>query len=310
MSARSGLVALAMVSIACSGVRPAQAASIDETIVYIECTSPGKPPRKGSGVVVSADGVVLTAKHVVFGAEPQMPSGTTCSGAIGNANRAKSGLFLQATSAQYDAVLLKLPVNGVPFQRFCRLEPRLQRSQIIATGFPLLTGTGVPSSRVGVLSTVQPDGAGYIETDSTTTSGMSGGMVTLAANGHLIGIVSGAKTDPGNGLLNYSAVLAVQVLANEFVSWGLSEDPEGCADKARTSGPQGTVHGRPWEATDPPLHLGMKVSEGVCFLVRVWGYFDDPDDLVAVTETDGEYVLMGVNDGSGPHGAYADCLRF
>ncbi len=260
-------------------------------------------------MLVTSDGLVLTAKHVVYGDADAMPSGTECTGAIGNANRARNRMFPQDSSLRYDAILMKYPDTGLPFQRYCRLEPRSQRAWITATGFPLSSRTGVPSSRVGVLSTVQPDSDGVVETDSATTVGMSGGMVTLAENGNLIGIVSGQDPD-FNGLPANYRVLSAQVLASEFEDWGFSEDEEGCAARARVTPMLGSVGARPWEATDDALPLEFSSDEGVCYIVSVWGYFDDPKDRVEVTVEDGEYFLRGDNGGSGPHGAFAQCMRF
>ena len=287
----------------------ARAATIDETIVFIECTTPGKAPRLGSGVIISAAGQVLTAKHVVFGAAADLPDGTVCMGAMGNAKRAKVELIPQAISAKYDAVLLKLPEDNLPFKKFCKLEPRLLRTQIIATGFPLGSKTGVPSSRVGVLSTVLPDLAGMVETDSATTTGMSGGMVTLAGNENLIGLVSGVDADPSNGLPATFKVLAVQALVGDFAGFGLQEDAEGCAAQARSTGPLGLVDGRKWQATDPPLALNFSADDGFCYIVAVWGDFDDPRDIVEIALVDGAYFLRGEDGGSGPHGAFAECRR-
>jgi hypothetical protein len=295
--------------LAALGPADARAPSIDETIVHISCTSPGRSPLIGSGVLISADGMVLTVRHVVMGDAATLPPGTVCTGAIGNANRPRSTLIAQAVSLRYDAMVLKFPQDNLPFQRFCRLEPRLQRSQIVATGFPLDSTTGVPSSRVGVLSTAQPDLEGVIDTDSTTTVGMSGGMVTLAGNGNLIGIVSGGQTD-ALGMPSAYRVIAAQMLEPEFRSFGLTEDAEGCKPHDRLTPVMGRTASGSWRASDPPLPLGLREGEGFCFLVSVWGSMDHQSDMVQIEVQDGEFVLSGRNAGSGSHGALARCARF
>jgi hypothetical protein len=148
-----------------------------------------------------------------------------------------------------------------------------------------------------------------VETDSATTTGMSGGMVMLSGNENLIGLVSGVDPDPSNGLPATFKVLAVQVLAAEFSAFGLAEDPKGCAAQARTTGHLGIVNNRKWEATDPPLALNFSEGEGVCYIVGVWGDFDDPRDSVEITLQGGMYFLMGNNGGGGAHGAIAECRR-
>lgn len=287
----------------------AWADAIDDTIVHISCSSPDGPAVPASGVLISDTGMVLTVRHALPGQGASLPAGTVCTGAIGNANRPRSTLIPQAVSLRYDAMLMKLPQEGTPFQRFCRLEPRMQRGQIIATGFPLDSTTGVPSSRVGVLSTVQPDFMGIIDTDSSTTMGMSGGMVTLAENGNLIGIVSGAGTDP-RGVPSIYRVLAAQVLEAEFSSFGLTVDAEGCQAPDRLTPVMGPFQGGNWRASDPPLPLGLRDGEGFCFLVSVWGAMDHPQDQLQIGLQEGEFVLSGRNAGGGSHGAQARCARF
>lgn len=285
---------------------PSAAQGIDETVVFIECTSPGQTPRRGSGVLVSPEGHVLTAKHVVFGAAERMPDGTVCEGVIGNAKRGKDEFFLQDFSRDFDAALLKLPGNDYPFLKYCRLNNRFQRQTVYATGFPLKSPTGVPSSRVGVLSTTQIPANGQIETDSTTTEGMSGGMVTLANSSHLIGIVSGVSIDPGTGIPSHWSVLAAQVLDDDFGNWGLKEDTEGCLKPRFTE-----VLGKDWHAGRTVETLGVKPEEGFCYITRVWGQFDNVKDSVAVRiDPDKGFQLEGVNAGAGDHGAEVQCVRF
>lgn len=287
----------------------ARADLIAETVVSITCTTPGVPPRKGSGVVVAENGTILTAKHVVFGSSAPGSVMPVCTGSTGKATFAQDSLILRRTSQDYDAVLLKSPHEGVPFQRYCKLAPWMLRAQVIATGFPLGSKTGVPSSRVGVLSTVEVDHEGIVETDAATTSGISGGMVTMAGNGNLVGIVSGYNPDQQDGLPANYRVLAAEALAGDFPE--LQEDQEGCAEKAAATGILGSRGtGNLWRSVDAPLKLGMRAEEGVCFLVTVWGAFDSSSDSVGIEVIDGEYLLSGKNGGGNYHGALARCMRF
>ena len=305
-------VKLLVILLAFIGLSTASTAqSLDETIVYVECNEEGsnKPPRRGSGVMVSADGKVLTAKHVVVGAVKQDESRTICKGVIGNAFLSKQRMFVVQESSKFDAALLQYPVQGnqqLKFLKYCRLTARFRRQTIFATGFPMQTNTGVPSSRVGVLSTALPGPTGVIETDSSATTGMSGGMVTLGNTSSLIGIVAGAITDPATGLADFLGVLPAEKIATEFE---LVEDTEGCLRKERVTGEFGQA--QQWRAGDPPLSLGVHKDQGFCFITSVWGVFNHADDSVSVTlDANGEFQLTGVNEGVGRHGAYARCFRF
>lgn len=289
----------------------AQADELDPTIVHIECSEPGGTPRRGTGVVVSANGMVLTARHVVLGTSPTRRDDTSCSGSLGHALTGKSGMSFQTVSTAYDAALLKYPgLVNAPHVRFCEVEPRHKRAEVIAAGFPLLSATGQPSERKGILATIEPDGKGLLESDAATTSGMSGGRVTFTENGSLVGIVSGVSPDPATGYPNAYAILAASRLAPEFGQFGLSSDPALCGPKERVL-PVVVDPAAPWVAGDEPLPLGMREGEGFCYLVRVWGAFGDIDDAVEITLQDGAYVLQGKNAATpGDHGAVAQCVRF
>lgn len=284
---------------------------LDPTIVHIECSEPGGTPRKGTGVVISQNGMVLTAKHVVLGTSPTRRDDTTCSGSLGHALAGKSGMSFQTVSTAYDAALLKYPgLVDAPHVQFCQVEPRHKRAEVIASGFPLLSATGQPSERKGILATIEPDGKGLLESDAATTSGMSGGRVTFTENGTLVGIVSGVSPDPATGYPNAYAVLAASRLAPEFGQFGLASDPALCGARQRIV-PTVVDSAAPWVAGDDPLPLGMKAGEGFCYLVRVWGEFDDIADAVEIALQDGEYVLQGKNASSpADHGAVAECVRF
>ncbi|WP_134724329.1 S1 family peptidase [Paracoccus luteus] len=309
--------ALAAAALALPGLLAApdaRAEELDPTIVHLICSSNGME-RRGTGVVVSPDGMVLTARHVVTGTAAGATADTVCTGSLGHANGVRVTMTIQKVSSEYDAAMLKYPgLSGAPHLGYCDVLPRHKRAQVIAAGFPLLSATGLPSERMGILATVEPGGAaapGLIESDAATTSGMSGGRVTLAENGQLIGIVAGVSPDPATGYPNAYAVLAASRLAPEFGQYGLKTDPASCEPVMRVTRPL-PASGGPWLAADPPLPLGMKAGEGFCYLVRVWGDFDDPRDSVEITVTaDQEYALTGTDSASpGNHGAVAQCVRF
>jgi|GEM_PF-1758836 len=303
-------VGIALVLTVAAGM--ATADEVDPTIVHIECAEPGGPPRPGTGVVISPNGMVLTAKHIVQGASPRRRNDTVCKGSLGHALFSHDTMTFQKASADYDAVILKYPgLINAPHVQYCPVEPRHKRAAVIAAGFPLISATGQPSERLGILATVEPDPNGLLESDAATTSGMSGGRVTLMENGGLVGIVSGASPDDANGFPAVYAILAASLLAPEFGGqFGLTTDPVLCAPRQRVTTPPAPPDG-PWVPADGDMKLGMKAGEGFCYLVRVWGDFDNPRASVEIRlDQDQEYVLTGTEAEARNHGAVAQCVRF
>lgn len=182
------------------------------SFVYIECyDSSNARVSRGSGVLVSSDGRVLTAKHVIKG-------DSTCRASLGTGATTPSRLLTPGrASSAYDAMIVKLVPNpGEVFQavRYARIAT-LQRKSITAYGVPI-DDTGQVSVRTGIISTTVTDGSGHIQTDALTARGMSGGPVVLEETGALVGIVVGADLDVTNGLPTNYAVLAAQEVAVEL----------------------------------------------------------------------------------------------
>jgi hypothetical protein len=192
---------------------PVKAYSFEpDSVVYIQCAGPDGKLSRGSGVIVSDRGRVLTAKHVA-------PAGYECSGVLGTAAEVPTRRLLRRkASPDYDAILLEfIPKPNEEFRpvSFVQLEPNMQGEPIAAYGFPA-SGTGQVSIRSGTISTTIPNEQGTIETDALTTRGMSGGPVFLREGDGLVGIVAGANFDPGTGWPTDFAVLAAELVADDF----------------------------------------------------------------------------------------------
>lgn len=276
---------------------------LDKTVVYIECkvklANGGEKSSRGSGVLVSPNGKVLTSKHVI----PE-ENNAVCEGSIGNAFERGSKMIIRKKSSTYDAALLQFSSNGKTFDylKYCKLDDSFRKETIFATGFPGYTETGVPSSRIGVLSTVLAGPNGLIETDSATAKGMSGGMVTLGNSSHLVGIIAGAEFDPSTGAETFWGVLPVEMVANEFE---LSQAEQSCIRKSKLS------EEFEWNSNMSSLNLGMKTGEGYCFITKTWGVFNHEKDRVSIEDNDNkEFVLTGGSDGGGKHGGSARCIWF
>jgi len=134
----------------------------------------------GTGVIISREGFILTAHHVVQGAEEVWAE-------------MKSGLSLEATivrsDAEYDLTLLKLTGKGhacLPLRT--ALRPAIGE-EVFAVGTP--AGVYDFSVSKGVISAVREVGGGkrLLQTDASVNSGNSGGPL-LDKSGRVMGIVT------------------------------------------------------------------------------------------------------------------------
>lgn len=280
-----------------------RADEIDETIVFIECEFNGKVSR-GTGVVVSARGHVLTARHVA-------PAGADCRGSLGIADsNLAAKMVVQPTNVPVDAALLRFSSQkDYSFSRFCPLEDWMVRKRIFVAGFPGQTQTGAPSYREGILSTVIPNSNGILETDGQTVAGMSGGPVYSPNFAGIVGIVIGAEFD-SLGTVSYYGILPASVYAQAFE---LTPAETPCYQQLREVDffDQETRNWwATWKSGDGPLELGIYNQQGVCFITGVFGIFNDADDAVWVENVDGQYVLNGRNRAGGNHGGEASCFWY
>jgi len=134
----------------------------------------------GTGVIISREGFILTAHHVVQDAEEVWAE-------------MKSGLSLEATivrfDAEYDLALLKLTGKGhacLPLRTGSR--PAIGE-EVFAVGTP--AGVYDFSVSKGVISAVREMGGGktLLQTDASVNSGNSGGPL-LDKFGRVVGIVT------------------------------------------------------------------------------------------------------------------------
>jgi hypothetical protein len=274
-------------------------AALDQTLVYVICTTPEEKTSRGTGVVVSDKGHVLTAAHVA-------PQGAECRGSIGVADDgAARKMVFHPTTTNVDARLLRFSAAGdYAFVPYCPLEDWMVRRRIFVAGFPGRTETGAASYREGVLSTVLPDSRGLLETDGQTIAGMSGGPVFSKNLAGLIGIVIGAEFD-ASGAVSYYGVLSAEFFADTF---NLAESEVPCYRQSREVELPAAV--ATWRAGDDPMPLGIRSDEGVCYLAGVAGLFNDPADRIEVELRDGEYFLVGDNRSGGNLGGQVRCVWY
>jgi len=135
----------------------------------------------GSGVLVSADGYLLTNQHVVDGAddiEVTLSDGRSASARV------------VGTDADSDLALLKISLDNVPVIPFGNITQLSVGDSVLAIGNPFNVGETVTSGIVSALdrnqlglSTIE----NFIQTDAAINPGNSGGAL-VDGEGRLVGI--------------------------------------------------------------------------------------------------------------------------
>lgn len=161
--------------------------------------TPGSAIRIGdsggyfSGVIVSADGLILTAKHCLLSGEPVYP--------LINGKRVECRVLYEAPETE-GPVVLKVQANGLPASRISENTPRVG-DPAYCIGYPAnqpqavtISGRMQPaewSYRIGMgVSPSTPDTPGAWRAsvlNAPAQGGMSGGPL-FNANGEVIGLLS------------------------------------------------------------------------------------------------------------------------
>jgi serine protease Do len=161
----------------------------------------------GSGIIVDADGYIMTNNHVVAGAQhvrvilPVVP--TKSADATGERNRIYDAEIL-GTDPESDLALIKIDAHGLPVISLDSARRVRQGQLVFAIGSP----EGLPSTvTMGIVSAVarqvEPkDPMVYIQTDTSINPGNSGGPL-VDRDGYLVGIntfiISESKGSSGLG---------------------------------------------------------------------------------------------------------------
>lgn len=154
------------------------------------------PMSSGSGVIISADGFIVTNNHVVDGA-------TKIDISLDNNKRYEATVI--GTDPTTDLALLKIDAENLPFVRFGDSDNTKIGEWVLAVGNPFnLNSTvtaGIISAKarnIGILRGVENDLQieSFLQTDAVVNPGNSGGaLVNLA--GELIGINTAIATSTG-----------------------------------------------------------------------------------------------------------------
>ena len=145
---------------------------------------------KGSGVIISADGYIVTNEHVIDGAAGDDAVAVT----LYNGNE------YQATIVGYDTrtdlAVLKIDETDLPYSSFADSDQLKMGEDVIAIGNPL--GAGITCSN-GIISALGKEiyinnvYMEVIQTNAAVNAGNSGGGL-FDINGNIVGIVNAKKS--------------------------------------------------------------------------------------------------------------------
>ena len=258
----------------------------------------------GTGLVVSADGEILTNAHVIADATEIRVR------LAGDTEPTEAELI--ATDMGNDLALLRINGSNLPVAPFAPPGEVALGDQVVAIGFALDLD-GEPSVTLGIVSALdrtlitQNEGAldGLIQTDAAISSGNSGGPL-VDASGRVIGINTAvARSDVSTAATNVGFAIAIEEV--ETVLAALREQGEGdprlegflgVALGERSDGGQGAVITRISEdspASDAGLETGDVVisvdestTDGVAGVIAAVRDREPGDEVDVVVVRDGE----------------------
>ena len=207
----------------------------------------GNQPQAGlgSGVIVSADGYILTNNHVVEGADE-------IEVILNDARRTKAKVI--GTDPDTDLAILKISLDRLPLIVLGNSDALQVGDQVLAIGNPFGVGQTVTGGIVSALGRNQlgiNTFENFIQTDAAINPGNSGGAL-VDANGHLMGINTAIYSRSGGSM---GIGFAIPVSTARLVMEGIVKD--GVVTR-------GWIGVEPGELS-PELAetFGVKVKEGV-----------------------------------------------
>lgn len=212
----------------------ANANTLSQYTVHIACKIDGSEKQlRGSGVVVSDDGHILTVKHLYGSHNPQ---DIQCFGEIGNsAGNDEIGMTFRRQDSTVDAALFQMDPNNTyargeyPFARFCPVQTDHRFQQIDAVGFPApKKGKTLLSARRGILGTNYANNSNLLETDILTTRGMSGGGVYLSGTTSLLGLVDGEAVERSTGKAAFYGILPIDQIEENILTTLQTAEAKDC----------------------------------------------------------------------------------
>ncbi|MGE0333513.1 MAG: S1C family serine protease [Ramlibacter sp.] len=176
----------------------------------------GNQPQAGlgSGVIVSADGYILTNNHVVEGADE-------IEVILNDARRTKAKII--GTDPDTDLAILKISLDRLPLITLGNSDALQVGDQVLAIGNPFGVGQTVTGGIVSALGRNQlgiNTFENFIQTDAAINPGNSGGAL-VDANGHLMGINTAIYSRSGGSM---GIGFAIPVSTAKLVMEGIVKD--------------------------------------------------------------------------------------
>lgn len=171
----------------------------------------------GSGVVVGEDGIVITAEHVIKGANEVR---------VALADRREYEAEILLADARADIAVLRLPeAKSLPVLRVRGAEEMEVGDLVLAIGNPLGVGQTVTSGILSAVARTGNDGRYFLQTDAAINVGNSGGAL-VDASGALVGINTAIVTrSGGSDGIGFAVPSNLAMLAVEAARRGEDEIP-------------------------------------------------------------------------------------
>jgi len=188
------------------------AANVTPSVVSISTGS-----GEGSGVVMTADGYIVTNNHVVATA-----SGKTVTVSFSDGSKATATVV--GTDERYDLAVIKANKTGLTPAKFAKSSDVRVGDTVLAIGSPLgLEGSvteGIISAKDRTITVQNSTMSGLLQTDAPINPGNSGGAL-VNTNGEVVGINSSIATD-GSSEGNIGIGFAIssdraQTVANQLI---------------------------------------------------------------------------------------------
>ncbi|MBK7762357.1 MAG: trypsin-like peptidase domain-containing protein [Bacteroidetes bacterium] len=175
----------------------------------------------GSGVIISADGYIITNNHVVDGADEVT--------VVMNSKKTLTAKVVGKDAAT-DLAVLKVEEENLPFLNYGNSDDVKLGQWVLAVGYPLSLETtvtaGIVSAKYRNIGINQQKGGNsaiesFIQTDAAVNPGNSGGAL-VNSKGDLIGINS-AIASPTGSYAGYSFAIPANIVkkvVNDMVKFG------------------------------------------------------------------------------------------
>ena len=175
----------------------------------------------GSGVIISADGYIVTNNHVVENADELM---------VTLSNKKSYTAKVIGRDPAYDLAVIKIDAGSLPFILYGNSDDVKIGQWVLALGYPLNLETTVTagiisakSRSLGLNKSTKTNSAveSFIQTDAAVNQGNSGGAL-INTDGVLIGINS-AIASPTGYYSGYSYAIPVNIVkkvVNDLIKYG------------------------------------------------------------------------------------------